>query len=345
MTDSTKLFKQLIDQATKIAIIQASNPDADSLGSALGLGQLLEEQGKQVSYYCNIPVPKFLQFVDGWQKIQTNLASDYQLAIIVDCSALGLLDPQHSPDYWQDLLAKNKLIVLDHHGAVSDSIKADLVINEPAQIATGQLIYGLASQLDWSIKPAVANRLAAAILADSLGFSSQAMKDNPQPLRVVADLVELGADLPQQYHQRLQQMQITTEELGYRAKLLQRIEFLHHNQLALLTIPYDEIKLHKGNYNPTIVLDEMRLVEGVKLTAGIKQYTQDGRLIRITVRLRCHGGCQVAQKLATYFDGGGHPGAAGLKWSGYDLDFDSLKAQLVTKAIELLEEEANETQG
>ena len=40
---------QLIDAAQKIIIIQAENPDGDSLGSALALEEILGDLGNEVS--------------------------------------------------------------------------------------------------------------------------------------------------------------------------------------------------------------------------------------------------------------------------------------------------------
>ena len=41
-----EIAKNLIEKASKITIIQAENPDGDSLGSALALEEILGEVGK-----------------------------------------------------------------------------------------------------------------------------------------------------------------------------------------------------------------------------------------------------------------------------------------------------------
>jgi len=45
------IAKELIDEAKKIIVIQAENPDGDSLGSALALEEILGDLGKEVSLY------------------------------------------------------------------------------------------------------------------------------------------------------------------------------------------------------------------------------------------------------------------------------------------------------
>lgn len=56
-----------------------------------------------------------------------------------------------------------------------------------------------------------------------------------------------------------------------------------------------------------LVLDEMRLVEGVEVTCAIKTYP-DGK---VTGKLRCN--LPIADRIAGYFGGGGHAYAAGFR--------------------------------
>ena len=342
ISDTYKKFQEMVDQAQSIVIVQAANPDVDSLGSALALNQLCQDLSKQTSLYCPILMPKYLQFLANWEQVSTTWSDDYDLAIMVDNSSLDLLAGRLSPPEWQERLSQRKLIIVDHHPAISEPAQADLVINQPEAVATGQVIYQIAKAAGWEIRPPIANNLTASILSDSLGFSSQAMKDNSQPLRVVADLVDLGADLPRQSQDRLRQLRISPTILAYKAELLQRIEFSNNNRVATLSIGHDEIKRLAGQFNPTVVLDEMRLVEGVRVSIGFKKYLEAGRLIRLTARIRCHDGSKIAQDLATHFGGGGHAYAAGAKWLGYDLDFEDILNQVLAKTDRLLETEDGE---
>ena len=46
--DESVKIKQILDSAQEIVVVQADNPDADSLGSSLALEAILDEQGKNV---------------------------------------------------------------------------------------------------------------------------------------------------------------------------------------------------------------------------------------------------------------------------------------------------------
>jgi nanoRNase/pAp phosphatase (c-di-AMP/oligoRNAs hydrolase) len=55
--DKAKL-KQLIDDSKRIIILQADNPDGDSLASSLALEQILHELGKEPLLYCGVDLPQ-----------------------------------------------------------------------------------------------------------------------------------------------------------------------------------------------------------------------------------------------------------------------------------------------
>ena len=73
-------------------------------------------------------------------------------------------------------------------------------------------------------------------------------------------------------------------------------------------------------------------MEGVKVAIAIKTYP-DGKL---TGKIRCTSGAAVADKIAGYFGGGGHPYAAGFRT--YDIDYDTAVQDLIKMIPEVLNE-------
>ena len=334
-----KKLAGLVDQAQRIVVIQANNPDGDSLASALALEAIFGDLDKQVNLYCETTIPDYLKFLSGWDRVTDVFPRPVDLAIMVDNSAASLVDI-HQPDR---LTSKTPLVILDHHPTPSTITQASLIINDPTQVATGQLIYRLANDCQWSINPEAAKYLASSILSDSLGLTSQSMAGNSAPLRVLAELIDLGADLPGLHQQRLEKLKISPALVGYKGQLLSRIDWELDGRLALLVVSHEEIRAISSRYNPTVILDEMRLVEGVEIAIGFKQYNNDkGQLIRVTARIRCFGKTKIARTVAESFGGGGHPYAAGAKWSGDKLDFDQIKAdvcRLVQNELERAEDQ------
>ena len=331
------MYKELADLIAgvkKLVVVVANNPDADSLGSALALREILQISQKEVTLYCRVEIPFYLRFLDGWQDFSKELG-EFELAIMVDNSALKLLEIERT-DISQHFRQK-PFVILDHHSSQPNIDFATLIYNEPQMAATGQLIYEIAKELNWPLNKEIAYYLASSILSDSLGFTSQIMLDNPAPLRIMAELVDLGVDLSFLAQKRLSWQEIPAEMITYKGELLQRIEFHAQNQIASLSVEHEEIKRMGSQFNPTIVLDEMRLVENVRLSLGFKKYQNpSGQLTRVTLRIRCHKGAKLAQNLAEHFEGGGHPYAAGVKWEGGDLDFNEIKKLVLEKAISLL---------
>ncbi len=77
------------------------------------------------------------------------------------------------------------------------------------------------------------------------------------------------------------------------------------------------------------------MAEGIKLAVVLKLYP-DGK---ITGKLRCNNGSQIAGPLAEHFEGGGHKAASGFKTKNWQ--YDQLKTELIKKTEELLQDEAN----
>ena len=333
---------QLIQTSQKLVLAQANNPDGDSLASALALEELLADRFESVQLYCASLMPDYLRYLDGYDRVLDFYPGSADLVILVDSGSADLLDSSSGLTLKPADLAGAKLVVLDHHPTQVTIAWAELVINEPDQVATGALIYKIARELNWSINSRSADFLAASILSDTLGLTSQVLKANPQPVRVLADLIEAGADLPRLNQRRLEAAALSPEIMTYKGQLLGRIDYLADGQLAVLVVDHNEIKQLAGRYNPTVVLDDLRLVAGCRLTLGFKKYFNGpGQLVRVTLRIRAFGAAGLAGRLAEQFGGGGHSFAAGAKWLGDDLDFDQIKADVCQAATSLLTADQN----
>ena len=69
----------------KIIVIQAENPDGDSLGSSVALEEILGDLGKDVILPSR--KPKYLRYIKGWDRVVTDFDTSADLAIIVDTAA------------------------------------------------------------------------------------------------------------------------------------------------------------------------------------------------------------------------------------------------------------------
>ncbi len=321
-------IQDVIADAKHIVIIQADNPDADSLASALALEQILGEMGKQVTLYCGIDITDYLRYIPGYDRVVKDLPGNFDAAILVDCSSITLLEQLQKTNQLGALRTR-PFVILDHHDVENDVTINNISLVDSKAVATGEVIYLLAQQLGWKIDKSSASLLATSIMADSLGLTVESVSS--RSIRVLADLVEQDVSLAELEAKRRSYMAKPLDIIEYKGRLLQRIEYFCNNQLALVTIPWDEIQQYSPFYNPAVLaLEELRLAEGIKLAVVLKLYP-DGK---ITGKLRCNYGAQVAGPLAEHFGGGGHPSAAGFKTKEWQ--YEPLKKELISKSSELL---------
>ena len=328
-----------INAAKKIVIIQGENPDGDSLASSLALEELLGSQGKDVVMYCAIDMPKYLRFLSGWDRVVNDFPYDAQAAIVVDTAAEALLEKTLATNGVRQFLESHSVVVLDHHGEEGDeemqndlSFPHEFVLSTTAA-ATGELIYELVMAAGWPVTPDAAARLYSSIAADTLGLTTESA--TASTYKTVAEIVALGAKPYEIESARRELMKKSADILAYKGELIGRIEYLLDGTLATVHIPWEDIQEYSDRYNPSVlVLDEMRLVEGVQVACAIKTYP-DGK---ITGKLRCN--LPVASAIAGYFGGGGHKYAAGFK---VHESYDQIIRELVTATEKCLREYENDT--
>lgn len=302
---------QIINDAKKVIVIQAENPDGDSVGSSVALEEILSDLGKEVILYCPVEIPKYLRYIRGWDRVVNNFDTSTDLAIIVDTAADVLMSKVLDFPGARSFLETHPVLVIDHHTTASNLSFPHTMVSMDA-VATGEVIFNLATHNDWSINQQAAENMMLAIMSDSLGLTTQNVSS--KTYEVCAKLSELGAKNSTIEERRRMFMKKSQEILAYKGKLIDRIEYSLNGRLAIVHIPWDDIQKYSDQYNPSmLVLDEMRLVEDVDIAVALKTYP-DGKL---TGKIRAN--IPIAEIVAGYFGGGGHSYAAGFRvYENYD---------------------------
>ena len=323
------MYEQIISAiqgAQKINVIQAENPDGDSLGTSLALEELIGELGKEVSMYCPVEIPKYLRYFKGWDRVSMTFDTAAEIAIIVDTSADVLLTKVLQTPGVRHFLESHETYVLDHHTTKSNLTFKHSGIFEDA-IATSEIVYRIAVEAGWKITEQAAEHMLGAQLSDSLGLSIQTVK--PENYQIAAALTSLGAHVATIENRRREFMKKSPEILAYKGELLGRVQYHLDGKLATVHIPWEDIQAYSDQYNPSVlVLDELRLVEGVEVGVALKTYP-DGKL---TGKLRSN--LPISETIAAFFGGGGHPYASGFRV--YE-QYDSVLTELLTATAKALE--------
>ena len=335
-------FTDFLSGKSRLCIIQAENPDGDSLGSALALDYLIKDI--DISLYCPVEIPKYLRYFKDWSRITSDFDYEADGYIIVDTAAAVLLSKLLEVPAIAERLNNTPVFVLDHH-----ETEDDLPFSHQGLIQTlpacCELIYKIAKEqkllsenyekldeIEKTREKTACEYLYYGILSDTLGLSSASVTS--ETFTVVADLVSRGLSVYQLDENRREYAKKSRKILNYKADLIKRVEYYLDDTLATVHIPWDDIAEYSDEYNPNVlILEELRMVHGIEVSVAIKTYP-DGK---VTGKLRTTS--PIADKIAEYFGGGGHPYAAGFRT--YDLSYEDTVHELITAITTIKEKDNN----
>lgn len=321
-------FSEFLKGKQSICVIQAENPDGDSLGSAIALDYLLSD--KEVSLYCPIDIPAYLHYFPDWSRVTSDFNFRADGYIIVDTAAEVLLSKLLEDTAIKNRLYNAPVFVIDHHETEDDLDFPHESIIE-VRPACAELIYKIAKGNNKEINKPAAEAILQGISSDTLGFVSASV--TAETFEIVADLTRLGANYAELDDLRREFMKKSPRILDYKADLIKRIEYSLDGTLATVHIPWDDITEYSNEYNPNVlILEEMRMVEGVLVSVAIKTYP-DGK---VTGKIRTDSKAPIAESIAGYFGGGGHKFAAGFRT--YDTSYEEVVRELVRIVPQLMDE-------
>lgn len=322
-------FLEFTSDKKSICVIQAENPDGDSLGSAIALDYLLDDL--EVSLYCPIDIPKYLHYFPDWSRVTSEFNYKADGYIIVDTAAMVLLSKLLDDTAIKNRLYSAPVLVIDHHETADDlDFKHESIIE--IRPAAAEVIFEIAKACDMEISKPAAEALMQGIMSDTLGLTGVAV--TARTFEVMAELTRCGANIGELEENRREFMKKSQRIFEYKARLIERTEFYLDGELATVLIPWEDIEEFSDEYNPNVlILEELRMVEGVKVAVAIKTYP-DGK---VTGKIRCSGDANIADTVAEYFGGGGHPYAAGFRT--YDTSYEEVIKDLIKIVPQLLAEE------
>ena len=317
-------FTEFLQNKKRVCIIQAENPDGDSLGSAIALDYILQQTENYL--YCPVDIPKYLHYLEDWSRVEIEFDYKADGYIIVDTASSILLSKLLDDTAIRNCLYNKPVLVIDHHESEDDLDFPHEAIIEPLP-ACADLIYKIAKAENLTINKPAAEAIYSAISSDTLGLVSQSV--TADTMHTMAELIELGANPAELDERRREFMKKSQRILSYKADLIKRVDYSLDGQLATVLIPFEEIQQYSDEYNPNVlILEELRLVEGVVVAIAIKTYP-DGK---VTGKIRTSK--PIAEQIAGYFGGGGHPYAAGFRT--YDTNYSEVVSDVVKILPDLL---------
>ena len=309
-------FSDFIKDKQNICVIQAENPDGDSLGSALALEEVLGD--REVNMYCPVDIPKYMRYFNGWDRVTNEFDFHADGYIIVDTASTILLSKLLDQPPIKNALYTKPVFVIDHHVSEADlDFSYDAIIE--SESSNCALLTKIFRDQNIKINHEAAEALLYGILSDTLGLTSQTT--TPEDFRTSAYLLEQGQlSIADMEEHRREYMKKSQHIFRYKADLIDRTEFHLDGKLATVLIPFEDIQEYSDEYNPNVlILEELRLVQGVEISVAIKTYP-DGK---VTGKIRSSK--PIAETIAGYFGGGGHEYAAGFRvYEDYDTVLNDL---------------------
>jgi len=288
-------------EASTVALACHVNPDADALGSMLGLSNHLRAMGKET--ICSFPnepfeAPRWTQMLPGSEALVPPAEFPEHPDVMVTCDVasmdrLGMLGGPAA--------GAKTLIWIDHH--VTNEGLGTISLIDPGASSTCELVWRLVHES--SIEPSIETAICiyAGLVTDTGRFQYEAVR--PDTLRLAAELREFPFD-----HARLVQALYEDNSVAYLKLLgvaLERVRLEHDADIVwsyLTRADLDEAGVHPAETDDLI--DVIRTAREADVAAVIKQ-RHDGKF---KVSLRSRGRHDVASVAAT-FGGGGHRLAAG----------------------------------
>lgn len=299
VSDTLEAATRFVTEAGRIAITAHVNPDADAIGSVLGLTLGLRSRGKEALPTLSDPVPAYAGFLDGAPRIETSLPTDIDAIICLDTAGIdrvGSLYEDH-PERFAGVPVLN----LDHHR--TNPLFGTVNYVDPAASSTAELVYRLLYSLGATISPAMATALLFGIYGDTGSFRNGAT--NPGGLETAAALVRAGADVQRIAFQLFECMTFAAAQLwgqivsGVELDRTRHIVFAAMTQ-AMLRSTGAMVDEAEG------VAEYLRGIEEAETVVLFKE-NPDGSM---RVSFRSRPAIDVAA-IAARFGGGGHRQAAG----------------------------------
>lgn len=303
-------FKEYLQSPRKMVLIPHFKPDADALGSALGLALYLRKKGHDATVLSPSDYPDFLNWMPGQDQVMiyqkekpgraATLLKNADTIYCIDFSSLSRLEGLGG--FVKDSAARKVLI--DHH--LQPEAFADFEYWDKAAASTAELVYELIVDLGDAdlIDTDIANCLYAGIMTDTGGFRHS--NTGHKQFQIAGELVGRGAN------------PFGVSKLIYDTNSIERLRLLGYvlsNKLqvlpefrtAYMVLSAEELKKFGSQTGDTEGLVNYGLsIKGIRLSVMISD-----RKDSIKLSFRSLGDFSVNDMARAHFSGGGHRNAAG----------------------------------
>lgn len=302
----------LIEKPKNIVITFHQKPDADAMGSGLGLYHFLIQFNHTVTVISPTNWPAFLNWMPGSKSVvdfemHTEKAKNIlNQAEWIFCLDFNVLNRTKKMEPILEAHSAVKILI-DHHQ--QPQVEAfNYGVSDVAKSSTAEMVYDfiVAGGYTDKINQEVADCLYAGVMTDTGSFRFNSTSGDVH--RMVATLKDKGLK-HSQIHENLFDNFLEARFRFFGNILLNRMEIFYEYNTALIAIPQSDLIRYNVRTGDTEGLVNFPLsIKGIKLAAVIIDRGDERKS-----SFRSKGGFDVNTFARTYFNGGGHFNAAGGK--------------------------------
>src|SRR5665213_1916314 len=311
MKPVTEIFS-LLDKKKKIVITFHQKPDADAMGSGLGLYNFLIQFGHEVTVISPTNYAAFLSWMPGAKKVlDFEMQNEKAMKALNEaewffCLDFNVLNRTKNMEPVINNLSCTKILIDHHQQPQTEAF--DFGISDTSKSSTAEIVFDFIvnSGNTEKINTDVSECLYAGVMTDTGSFRFKSTSADVH--RMVATLKESGLD-HSQIHENLFDNYLEGRFRFFGNTLLNRMEVLYEYNTALIAIPQkDLIKFNVKTGDTEGLVNFPLSIKGIKLAAVIIDRGDERKS-----SFRSKGGFDVNTFARKYFDGGGHFNAAGGK--------------------------------
>ena len=303
------IFSEL-SNPKKVVITMHQKPDADAMGSALGLMHFLKLLNHSVTVISPTNWADFMKWMPGVETV-LDFESQGELANqkLNECEWLFCLDFNifHRTRFMADKLKSINCtkILIDHHQE-PDTASFNFGISDTAKSSTSEMVYDLIvnSGHKDKVNIEISECIYAGIIGDTGSFRFSSTHAGVHTL--VAHLKSVGLNHGK-VHEGLYDNFLENRLRFIGHVLLNRMEFFYEYNTALISIPKsDLLKYHIKTGDTEGLVNYPQSIQGIKLVALVID-----RDVERKWSFRSKGEFDCNSFARKYFEGGGHYNAAG----------------------------------
>lgn len=300
----------LLSEPKKIAITFHQKPDADAMGSGLGLYNFLIQFGHSVTVISPTNWAGFLSWMPGAKRVlDFEMQNEKALNALKEAEWLFCLDFNvlNRTRNMEPVIADLKCtkILIDHHQQPQTEV-FDYGISDTEKSSTAEMVFDfiINSGHPEKINMEVSECLYAGVMTDTGSFRFNSTSADVH--RMVAKLKQTGFN-HSQVHENLFDNFMESRFRFFGNTLLHRMEIFYEYNTALIAIPQRDLIKYNVKTGDTEGLVNFPLsIKGIKLAAVIIDRGDERKS-----SFRSKGGFDVNTFARKYFNGGGHFNAAG----------------------------------